>query len=98
METTIEHLRNRIVSEALGEIRDRLLDLRDELLSVGVPLASIEIENWPEFDKNDVHIKLWDGNNHIRSAGIPGRTHITPMDIIALVKRRQILKRKYNGL
>ena len=98
METTIEHLQNRTVSEALGGIRDCLLDLRDELISVGVPLESIEIENWPKFDKDDVHIKLWDGNDYIKSTGIPGRTYITPMDIITLVKRRQILKRKYNGI
>ena len=98
METTIEHLRNRTVSEALGEIGDHLLDLRDELISVGVPLKDIEISNWPEFDKDNINIKLWDGNDYTKWIRRPDSNYMTQEDIIALVKRRQILKRKYNGI
>ena len=98
METTIEHLQNRTVSEALGGIRDYLLDLRDELVSAGIPLRDIGINNWPKFDKDNINIKLWDGNDYTKGIRRPGSNYLTQEDIIAIVKRRQILKRKYNGL
>ena len=96
MGLTMESFRNTVVSGCLWDIRARLLSLRDELMFIGVPLETIEINNWPEFDKDDVHIKIWDGNNHIKGTGKPGNTHMTPLDVIAFVKRRQILKRKFS--
>lgn len=95
METLMENKRNRMVENSLWIIKDCLLDLRDDLVASGVPLEVIEINNWPEFDKDDVHIKIWDGNNHIKGTGKPGSTHMTPLDVIAFVKRRQILRRKF---
>ena len=98
METQEEVERNNIVAASLCGIKAYLLTLRDGLMSIGVPLEAIEVTNWPEFDKDDVHIKVWDGKDHIKGTGKSGSTHMTPLDVIAFVKRRQILKRKFNGI
>ena len=91
----IEKLTNEFIEDHLLDITEGLLDLRDCLIENGVPLETIEINNWPEFDKDDVHIKIWDGKDHIKGTGKPGITHMTPLDVIAFVKRRQILRRKF---
>ena len=95
MGLAMEDYRNTVVNDRLWVMRACLLDIRDELMAVGVPLEMIKINNWPEFDKDDVHIKIWDGKDHIKGTGKPGSTHMTPFDVIALVKRRQILRRKF---
>ena len=95
MEELIERLRNKAVERHVWGMRERLLCLIAELKSIGVQLEAIEITNWPEFDKDDVHVKIWDGKDHIKGTGKPGSSHMTPLDVIAFVKRRQILKRKF---
>lgn len=98
MKRKVENFQNEVMENCLWNLRACLLDIRDGLMAVGVPLDMIEVNNWPEFDKDDVHIKIWDGKDHIKGTGKPGSTHMTPFDVIALVKRRQILRRKFNGL
>ena len=95
MSLTSEDFKNTIVDECLCSIRGRLLDLRDVLVGVGVKIDAIEINNWPGFDGDDIHIKIWDGENHILGTGAPGSTYMTLLDVIALVERRQILRRKF---
>lgn len=95
METLEEKERNSTVAESLCNLGGYLIDLRNELVSVGVPLKDIEISNWPEFDKDNITIKLWDGNDYTKGIGRPNGNNLTREDIIAIIKRRQILKRKF---
>lgn len=95
METLEEKERNSIVAESLCNLGGYLIGLRDELMSVGVPLKDIEISNWPEFDKDNITIKLWDGNDYTKGTRRPNGNHLTQEDIIAIIKRQQILRRKF---
>lgn len=95
MSLASEDFKNTVVDECLCGIMGRLLALRDVLVEVGVKIDAIEINNWPRFDGDDINIKIWDGENHILGTGAPGSTNMTPLDVIALAKRRQILQRKF---
>ena len=92
-----EGLRNRAIVARLKEIETATLVLTKELLFAGVPVESIDIEHWPKYDKNSVSLKIWNGEDLIYKPDGPGR-NLTRDDVVALAKKRQILKRRFNGI
>lgn len=86
--------RCRKMATCLKEVEIAVLDLTKQLLGNGVSVEAIDIEYWPRYNKNRIGLKIWDGDNHsFAPNGI--EICLTPDDVIAITKRRQILRRKF---
>lgn len=89
-----ENLRSRAIAVRLEEINEATLGLTKELLGAGINVEEIDIEHWPRYNGNQIGLKIWDGKDHVREPkGLD--IFLTKDDVVALAKRRQILKRKF---
>jgi len=87
-----ERLENLKIAANLDEINRRVTELAWKLKDNGVPLEAINVEYWPRYDATDANIKIWTGNIHLFGAH---GTQLTRPEVIAIVKRQQILRRKF---
>ena len=97
MEEIIETLQRKIIESCLIGIEDATLTLTKQLPEIGINTEAISVEYWPRYNKEQIGLKIWDGDNHFFKHDSTGII-LTTGDVLAIVKRRQILKRKYNGL
>ena len=94
MREIIETLQRRIIESCLMGIEDTTLTLTKQLSEIGINTEAISVEYWPRYNKEHVDLKIWDGDNHFfKHDGIG--INLTIDDVLAIVKRRQILKRKF---
>ena len=96
MDNYYENLNDIAIKRCLNHVSDATVRLSRYLSHIGITLSSIFVEHWPEYDKDDVTIKIWDGNRHIPALidNDPSRD-LTIAGVAAIVKRKLILSRKF---
>ena len=69
----------------------------ERLRSSNIPVKAMLVEHWPEFTNEPLTYKMWNGVEHITATDglctIP--TILTSNDILEIVKRKEILMRKF---
>lgn len=96
MNSYYENLNDIAIKRCLKNVSDATVSLSRCLSCIDIPLRGIFVDHWPEYDKDSITIKIWDGNRHIPALidNEPSRD-LTISDVAAIVKRKLILSRKF---
>jgi hypothetical protein len=81
-----------------GEIEELMAIISEILHSSNIPFKAMFVEHWPVFTNDPLTYKIWNGIEHIKAieglCAVP--TMLTSNDILEIVKRKEILMRKFS--
>ena len=85
------------LAKCFDEIESLMTIVSERLRGSNIPVKALIVEHWPELINAPLTYKIWNGVKHLETVGetcaIPST--LTVDDIIGIVKRKEILMRKF---
>lgn len=87
-----------ILVGCLKEMESLMAIMNERLTQYEGPIDAFIVEYWPIFHTNKITYKIWNGDTHVLPlGGCSWRgTQLTTRELMEVVERRMILKRKFN--
>lgn len=86
------------LAKCLDEIESLMAIVSERLCGCDIPVKGLSVEHWPMDISNQHMYKIWDGIRHLKPVGMNNTipSMLTVDDILEIVKRKQILMRKFS--